>query len=71
MNCSGAFTTHVLQCKQFSWLMHSFVVPSSDFIYSYTCAGQNRCSGPSKTFNETSFGTLSIPFFTPIWESWF
>ena len=56
----GSLISHVLQCMQFcAFICNLIPSPSSFGTYSYTPAGQNRCSGPSNTAKFRSTGTLS------------
>ena len=51
----GIFMEQHLQCTQFWALITRQRFPSkSASVYSYTPAGQNRCSGPAYSLMETS-----------------
>merc|ERR1719174_1871054 len=58
MFCEGHLMSHVLQWMQFCALICSRRSPPSS-RYSYTPAGQKRCSGPSKTARLRATGTES------------
>ena len=56
----GSLISQVLQCMQFcAFICNLMPSLSSLGTYSYTPAGQNRCSGPSNSAKFRSTGTLS------------